>query len=38
MAETDERSYVDYECADHIVTISMNRPEKLNAVSDEVAS
>jgi enoyl-CoA hydratase/carnithine racemase len=36
MADTEERSYVDYECRDHIVTIAMNRPEKLNAVSDEV--
>src|ERR1700749_2143740 len=33
---TDERQYVDYERNGNIVTIAMNRPEKLNAVSDEV--
>ncbi len=27
-----ERQFVDYACRDHIVTIAMNRPEKLNAV------
>jgi enoyl-CoA hydratase/carnithine racemase len=36
MAETGERSYVDYACEGQIATIAMNRPEKLNAVSDEV--
>ena len=33
---TEERQYVDYERNGSIVTIAMNRPEKLNAVSDEV--
>jgi enoyl-CoA hydratase/carnithine racemase len=32
----EERQYVDYERNGAIVTIAMNRPEKLNAVSDEV--
>lgn len=36
MADMEDRSYVDYEIKDHIVTIALNRPEKLNAVSDEV--
>jgi enoyl-CoA hydratase/carnithine racemase len=35
-ATESDRQYVDYECRDHVVTIAMNRPEKLNAVSDEV--
>jgi enoyl-CoA hydratase/carnithine racemase len=30
------RDYVEYACRDRIATIAMNRPEKLNAVSDEV--
>src|SRR6202034_2954906 len=32
----DDRQYVVYECNDHIATIALDRPEKLNAVSDEV--
>ena len=36
MSDSDDRQYVDYECHDHIATITLNRPEKLNAVSDEV--
>jgi enoyl-CoA hydratase/carnithine racemase len=31
-----EQELVLYECADRIATIALNRPEKLNAVSDEV--
>jgi enoyl-CoA hydratase/carnithine racemase len=33
---SDERQFVEYERKGSIVTIAMNRPEKLNAVSDEV--
>src|SRR5882672_10160553 len=35
-AMTEDRQYVEYERKGAIVTIAMNRPEKLNAVSDEV--
>ena len=34
----EDNNFVIYECADRIATISLNRPEKLNAVSDEVVS
>ena len=36
MDTPDDRQYVVYECNDHIATIALDRPEKLNAVSDEV--
>jgi enoyl-CoA hydratase/carnithine racemase len=36
MSASDERQYVDYECHDQVATIALNRPEKLNAASDEV--
>ena len=36
MTADAERQFVDYEVRDGIATIALNRPEKLNAVSDEV--
>src|SRR5689334_13586807 len=36
MTADPERQYVDYACQDGVATIALNRPEKLNAVSDEV--
>src|SRR5260221_10815213 len=36
MVDTDDQNFVEYSCADRIATITLNRPDKLNAVSDEV--
>jgi enoyl-CoA hydratase/carnithine racemase len=36
MDSSDDRQYVVYECNDHIAIIALDRPEKLNAVNDEV--
>ena len=36
MADADDKSLVEYECSEHIATITLNRPDKLNAVNDEM--
>ncbi|HEY1260108.1 MAG TPA: enoyl-CoA hydratase-related protein [Stellaceae bacterium] len=36
MSDTRPASLVDYECRDRIATLTLNRPERLNAFSDEL--
>ncbi len=36
MAHTFTHDLVDYECRDHIAVLTLNRPEKLNAFSDDL--
>ena len=33
-----DQNFVEYSCADQVATITINRPDKLNAVSDEVVA
>ena len=34
----EDTNFVEYACADKVATITLNRPDKLNAVSDEVVA
>ena len=34
--DSDDQNFVEYACSERIATITLNRPDKLNAVSDEV--
>ena len=36
MSDSAQTSLVEYECREHIAVIAMNRPERLNAVNDEM--
>ena len=36
MAETGAETLVTYDCADRIVTLTLNRPDRLNAFSDDL--
>ncbi len=34
--DSDDQNFVEYASSERIATITLNRPDKLNAVSDEV--
>jgi len=36
MAETSVTSLVEYACRDRVATLTLNRPEKLNAFNDDL--
>ena len=36
MTETDGKNLVEYECRDRIATLTLNRPDRLNAFSDDL--
>ena len=36
MTETDAKNLVQYDCRDQIATLSLNRPDRLNAFSDDL--
>ena len=36
MTETDAKNLVEYDCRDQIATLSLNRPDRLNAFSDDL--
>ena len=36
MAETSATNLVEYACRDQVATLTLNRPERLNAFSDDL--